>query len=142
YGTWSVLSGREKVGKVPASLRIQNAVAWLKQQQRPDGGWGESNNSYIAADRGAQPSTPFQTAWAILALIAAGEPDGPELRAGADFLLRRQREDGLWRDEHFTAPGFPRVFYLKYHGYSAYFPLWALARYEALIREQPGDVPR
>lgn len=141
YGTWSVLSGLEKVSKLPVSLRIDKAVAWLKWIQQPDGGWGESNDSYIAADRSMQSSTPFQTAWAILALIAAGEPDGPELRAGADFLLRQQREDGLWRDERFTAPGFPRVFYLKYHGYSAYFPLWALARYDALLREQPGNEP-
>ena len=141
YGTWSVLSGLEKVNTVPASLRVDKAVAWLKRQQRLDGGWGESNDSYIAADKGMQSSTPFQTAWAILALIAAGEPDGPELRAGTEFLLRQQREDGLWRHESFTAPGFPRVFYLKYHGYSAYFPLWALARYEALIRKQPGDEP-
>ncbi len=138
YGTWSVLSALEKVSTVPVTIRVDKAVTWLKQQQQPDGGWGESNDSYIAADRGAQSSTAFQTAWAILALIAAGEPDGPELRAGADFLLRQQCEDGLWRDDRFTAPGFPRVFYLKYHGYSAYFPLWALARYEALLREQPG----
>jgi squalene-hopene/tetraprenyl-beta-curcumene cyclase len=64
--------------------------------------------------------------------MAAGEVDSPEVRRGAEYLLRAQRGDGLWNDEGFTAPGFPRVFYLKYHGYTKYFPLWALARYRNL----------
>ena len=142
YGTWSVLSALETVQGMPSSIRVDKAVSWLKRRQQLDGGWGESNNSYIAAERCVQPSTAFQTAWAMLALIAAGEPDGPELRAGVKFLLWKQCPDGLWEDGHFTAPGFPRVFYLKYHGYSAYFPLWALARYAALIREQHNGKSR
>ena len=133
YGTWSVLSALETVDSLPSSIRVDRAVAWLKSRQNEDGGWGESNDSYISADRGRLSSTAFQTAWAMLALIAAGMPaDDPALRAGARYLIRHQREDGLWYDKVFTAPGFPRVFYLKYHGYSAYFPLWALARYHAL----------
>ncbi|MFQ5935376.1 MAG: squalene--hopene cyclase, partial [Acidiferrobacterales bacterium] len=64
-----------------------------------------------------------------LALMTAGEADSPEVQRGAEYLLRTQQPDGLWKDSDFTAPGFPRVFYLKYHGYDKYFPLWALARY-------------
>lgn len=139
YGTWSVLSALETVSEVPDFIHIDKAVAWLKQRQQADGGWGENNDSYIAADRGAQSSTAFQTAWALLALMAAGEADGKELNAGIDFLRREQREDGLWVDPYVTAPGFPRVFYLRYHGYSAYFPLWALARYAALRDESSVD---
>jgi squalene-hopene/tetraprenyl-beta-curcumene cyclase len=75
-------------------------------------------------------SNAFQTAWAMLGLMAAGEVDSAEVAAGADYLLRNQLPGGLWEDSDFTAPGFPRVFYLKYHGYDDYFPLWALARYQ------------
>lgn len=139
YGTWSVLSGLETVRELPETICIEHAVAWLKQRQQDDGGWGENNDSYIGADQGAQSSTAFQTAWALLGLMAAGEADGPVLNDGINFLRREQREDGLWMDPYVTAPGFPRVFYLKYHGYSAYFPLWALARYAALRGESlPG----
>lgn len=139
YGTWSVLSALETVSEVPDSIRIDKAVAWLRQCQQMDGGWGESNDSYIESTRGAQSSTAFQTAWALLGLMAGGEADGQVLSEGIDFLRREQREDGLWTDPFVTAPGFPRVFYLKYHGYSAYFPLWALARYAALRGESPAD---
>jgi squalene-hopene/tetraprenyl-beta-curcumene cyclase len=110
-------------------------VEWLKRVQRPDGGWGESNDSYLRAELAGQArtSTSFQTAWAMLGLMAAGELRGPELDQGAKYLLRTQGPDGLWYDDEFTAPGFPRVFYLKYHGYLSYFPLWALARYRNLL---------
>jgi squalene-hopene/tetraprenyl-beta-curcumene cyclase len=64
--------------------------------------------------------------------MAAGEVNSPEVHKGAEYLLRAQLDDGLWQDDVFTAPGFPRVFYLKYHGYDKYFPLWALARYRNL----------
>lgn len=136
YGTWSVLSALEQSGVPPGDPMVRRAVDWLKQVQQADGGWGESNDSYAdpaLAGRG-QPATAFQTAWAVLALLAAGEGDSPAVRAGVAFLLCRQGEDGLWHDPWFTAPGFPRVFYLKYHGYDAYFPLWALARYRRLTR--------
>ena len=86
------------------------------------------------ASRDEFPSTAYQTAWALLGLLAAGEARSDAVRRGAEFLMRTQQADGLWSDPSFTAPGFPRVFYLRYHGYSAYFPLWALAAYRTLTR--------
>ena len=134
YGTWSVLAALEMAGDRPDEPHIQRAILWLKRVQRPDGGWGEDCDTYFTAERAGQgfASTSFQTAWALLGLMAAGEVDSPEVRRGAEYLLRAQKADGLWNDEWFTAPGFPRVFYLKYHGYTKYFPLWALARYRNL----------
>jgi squalene-hopene/tetraprenyl-beta-curcumene cyclase len=138
YGTWSVLVALEVAGEDPNQPYIRRAVEWLKSIQRPDGGWGEACGSYCdpnLAGRGCD-STSFQTAWAMLGLMAAGESFTPEVRSGAEFLLRTQREDGVWQDEVHTAPGFPRVFYLKYHGYDKYFPLWALARYRNLLHKK------
>jgi squalene-hopene/tetraprenyl-beta-curcumene cyclase len=138
YGTWSVLVALEVAGEHPDQPYIRRAVEWLKSIQRHDGGWGEACGSYCdpnLAGRGCD-STSFQTAWAILGLMAAGEADTPEVRRGVEFLLRFQMEDGVWQDQVHTAPGFPRVFYLKYHGYDKYFPLWALARYRNLLFRQ------
>jgi squalene-hopene/tetraprenyl-beta-curcumene cyclase len=134
YGTWSVLLGLACAGVPPSASVVRRAAAWLKAVQRPDGGWGEDNDSYHDPRRRGQgrTSTAFQTAWALLGLMAAGEDPAPEVRRGIDYLLRTQQPDGGWQDPLFTAPGFPRVFYLKYHGYDTYFPLWALARYRAL----------
>lgn len=132
YGTWSVLMGLEQTSLPKTDPMYTKAVAWLKSVQRQDGGWGEDNLSYHddQAYRGHYHfSTAFQTAWAILGLIAAGEVNSPEVAAGINFILRSQNVDGVWHDNCFTAPGFPRVFYLKYHGYDKFFPLWALARY-------------
>lgn len=130
YGTWSVLAAFERLGIPPSDPAVRRAAEWLKRVQRPDGGWGEDNDTYLRPETAGQgrASTSFQTAWAMLALMAAGEGGSPEVRRGAEYLLRVQRHDGLWDDDWFTAPGFPRVFYLRYHGYSRYFPLWALAR--------------
>ncbi len=138
YGTWSVLIALEQAGEQKMQPYIRRAVGWLKLNQRADGGWGESNDSYLYADSAGQAdiSTAFQTAWAMLGLMAAGEGDSPEVRRGAQYLLRTQQADGLWNDPVFTAPGFPRVFYLKYHGYDKYFPLWALARYYNLRKRK------
>ena len=132
YGTWSVLLGLEQTSLPKTDPMYTKAAAWLKSVQREDGGWGEDNLSYHDDKqyRGRYHfSTAFQTAWAVLGLIAAGEVDSPEVKAGIDFILRTQQADGVWNDPCFTAPGFPRVFYLKYHGYDKFFPLWALARY-------------
>ncbi|TRX00917.1 squalene--hopene cyclase [Candidatus Methylobacter oryzae] len=131
YGTWSVLIGFESAGVAKYDPAIRKAVAWLKSKQRDDGGWGESNHSYHDThSRGeCNTSTAFQTALALLALLSAGESDCSEVEAGINYLLRNQQADGFWKDESFNAPGFPKVFYLKYHGYDKFFPLWALSRY-------------
>lgn len=137
YGTWSVLEAFRLVGLDTNHFAIRRATQWLKSVQRDDGGWGEGNDSYIESKRAGQfeTSTSFQTAWALLGLMAAGEGHSHEVCRGIDYLLRQQGRDGLWHDPWFTAPGFPRVFYLRYHGYVKYFPLWALARFHALTRK-------
>ena len=131
YGTWSVLSALEFVPDAGADDMVQRASAWLKSVQHADGGWGESNDSYLDRGRGCAHdcSTAFQTAWALLGLMAAGEAGSDAVRRGIDYLVENLGDDGRWTDPFFTAPGFPRVFYLKYHGYTQFFPLWALARY-------------
>ncbi|SMF96373.1 squalene-hopene/tetraprenyl-beta-curcumene cyclase [Methylomagnum ishizawai] len=133
YGTWSVLVGFEAAGVPKDDPAMRRAAAWLKSVQRPDGSWGEDNFTYhdpSADKRGRfEYSMAFHTALALLALMAAGEANAPEVAAGVDYLLRTQGEDGFWHDPYFNAPGFPKVFYLKYHGYDKFFPLWALARY-------------
>jgi len=134
YGTWSVLMALAQA-RMTDDPMVRRAVAWLKLTQNPDGGWGESNDTYEERPGAPEfPSTPYQSAWALLGLLAAGEARSDAARRAADFLLRTQRTDGLWGDPSFTAPGFPRVFYLRYHGYSAYFPFWALAAYRTLTR--------
>jgi squalene-hopene/tetraprenyl-beta-curcumene cyclase len=134
YGTWSVLTALEVLGEPFNTPCVRRAVHWLKRIQRPDGGWGESNDSYAAQDlMGSAPrSTAFQTAWALLGLMAAGEVNSDAVRSGIEYLQKTQNADGLWHSDEFTAPGFPRVFYLRYHGYNSYFPTWALARYRRL----------
>ena len=133
YGTWSVLMGMAELRDPGAEVRdaMARAAHWLRSVQQDDGGWGESNDSY--ADPGlaglGQESTAAQTAWACLALMAAGDSDSESLRRGIQWLQRHQEQPGDWQDPYFNAPGFPRVFYLTYHGYKIYFPLWALARY-------------
>jgi squalene-hopene/tetraprenyl-beta-curcumene cyclase len=134
YGTWSVLCALNAAGLAPSSPAIRKAVEWLTQIQNPDGGWGEDGASYKLDYRGyeAAPSTASQTAWALLGLMAAGEVNRAAVQSGIDYLLRNQGEDGLWNEPRYTATGFPRVFYLRYHGYPKFFPLWALARYRNL----------
>jgi squalene-hopene/tetraprenyl-beta-curcumene cyclase len=136
YGTWSVLTAFAQAGIGPQDAAVRCAVKWLRARQNVDGGWGESNDSYLkgAPPDGTAASTPFHTAWALLALLASGEVGSAAVQRGIDHLIRTQQPDGLWSDTHFNAPGFPRVFYLKYHGYSGYFPLWALAAFRTLTR--------
>jgi squalene-hopene/tetraprenyl-beta-curcumene cyclase len=131
YGTWSVLTAFRRAGFGPEDPAVQRAVDWLQRMQRSDGGWGETNDSYLDRSLAGRMSrsTPYQTAWALLALLGANAQRSPAVTRGVSYLLRTQQNGGLWDDPSATAPGFPRVFYLKYHGYSAYFPLWALARY-------------
>ncbi|HSY44944.1 MAG TPA: squalene--hopene cyclase [Steroidobacteraceae bacterium] len=136
YGTWSVLTALAQARVRASDEAVGRAVRWLCERQNSDGGWGESNDSYAQAPAERRPaaSTSFQSAWALLGLIAAGQVHSDVVRHGIDYLLRTRNAHGLWNDPGFTAPGFPRVFYLKYHGYSAYFPLWALAAYRSLAR--------
>jgi squalene-hopene/tetraprenyl-beta-curcumene cyclase len=132
YGTWSVLAALEHAEDPRKGAAVERAVRWLVSVQQPDGGFGESNDTYTRPElAGGGPSTPCQTAWALLALLAAGRRDEPAAQRAVDWLLATQREHGLWESEEHNAPGFPRVFHLRYHGYSAYFPLWALARWLA-----------
>jgi squalene-hopene/tetraprenyl-beta-curcumene cyclase len=134
YGTWSVLCALNAAGRHHARPEFRKAVAWLVRIQNPDGGWGEDGTSYKLDYRGYEqaPSTASQTAWALLGFMAAGEVDHPAVERGIDYLVRQQGSDGFWHEPRYTATGFPRVFYLRYHGYSKFFPLWALARYRNL----------
>jgi squalene-hopene/tetraprenyl-beta-curcumene cyclase len=133
YGTWSVLVGFETAGVPKSDPAIRKAVDWLKSIQCSDGSWGEDNFTYHdpISDKRGRFHTPmaFHTALALLALMAAGEVDSPEVTAGINYLLREQQAEGCWHDKYFNAPGFPKVFYLKYHGYDKFFPVWALGRF-------------
>jgi len=133
YGTWSALCALNAAGEDMSQPYIRRSVEWLKQRQCKDGGWGEDLATYWDHRRTeCKSSTPSQTAWAMLALMAAGEVHSREVAQGARYLEHTGCEGPRWREEYWTGVGFPRVFYLKYHGYAAYFPLWALARYQRL----------
>jgi squalene-hopene/tetraprenyl-beta-curcumene cyclase len=141
YGTWSVLCAFHCAGVSPAATEVRRAVAWLLSIQNGDGGWGEHEQSYALDGNGFRQaaSTPSQTAWATLALLAAGEVGNDAVRRGIAYLVGSQQDDGFWQEPEFTATGFPRVFYLRYHGYPKFFPLWALARYRRLLASAPAD---
>ncbi len=133
YGTWSVLAGLRAIGEDLSQPYIRRAVGWLESKQNPDGGWGESCLSYGNQDWSARgDSTPSQTAWAIMGLMSAGMTDSLSVARGIQYLLRHQLKDGSWEEVRHTGTGFPRVFYLRYHWYCQYFPLWALAMYRNL----------
>ena len=142
YGTWSVLCALNAAGASPHSTEVRRAVDWLISIQNGDGGWGENGDSYRLDYQGHRPtpSTASQTAWALLGLMTAGEVQSPVVRRGIDYLLQVQGEDGFWPEPEFTATGFPRVFYLRYDGYSKFFPLWALARYRNLMQSSDRRV--
>ena len=132
YGTWSVLCALNVAA--PASPMIASAADWLVRIQNPDGGWGEDCDSYKLDYQGHEsaPSAASQTAWAVLGLMAAGRTDDPAVTRGVEWLKRTQDGRGEWPEDAYTGGGFPRVFYLRYHGYAKFFPLWALARYRNL----------
>lgn len=139
YGTWSALAGLALVGEDVTQPYIRKAVEWLKSRQNADGGWGETNDSYFdpsLAGINNGDSSPDRTSWALLGLFAVGEGHSPEVRRGVEYLLSEQRQNGLWSHPSHNAPGFPRVYYLKYHGYTAFFPLWALTKYHQLVQSK------
>ena len=141
YGTNTVLAGLKAVGEDMSSPYIRRAVQWLKSKQNGDGGWGESCESYCQSPSNVctERSTPSQTAWTILALIAAGEAGCTEVMNGVIFLLKRQRADGTWDEKEFTGTGFPKYFYLRYHNYRNCFPLMALGKYLSAIGNEAVD---
>jgi squalene-hopene/tetraprenyl-beta-curcumene cyclase len=134
YGTWSALAGLNAAGLTPDDPTMERGAAWLIAIQNDDGGWGENCDSYRLDYQGYErsASTASQTAWALLGLMAAGQVDHPAVARGIQYLKTTQGSDGLWTQAHYTGGGFPRVFYLNYHGYPKFFPLWALARYRNL----------
>jgi squalene-hopene/tetraprenyl-beta-curcumene cyclase len=142
YGTWSALAALNAAGIPHDAPQVRKAVAWLLSKQRPDGGWGEDGRSYWddQPHGSGSMSTPSQTAWALLGLMAVGETKNDAVARGIDYLMTNRNDEGLWDEKHFTAVGFPRVFYLRYHGYQAFFPVWALARYRNLTNGNAGPV--
>ncbi|MGA9703670.1 squalene--hopene cyclase [Pseudomonas sp.] len=140
YGTWSALEALAAIGYDLQSPVMQHARDWLIHHQNDDGGWGENASGYALDHQDHCPtaSNPSQTAWALLGLLAAGAVDHSTTQLGITYLLNAQHRDGSWRDRHATGTGIPRAMYLHYHGYAEYFPLWALARYQALSQ---GHLP-
>ena len=129
YGTFSALAGLRAIGVNVTEPWIRRAVQWLKSVQNADGGWGET----CSADRnpslkGKGNSTPSQTAWALIGLIAGEDGLSESVMRGVEWLLERQNEAGSWDETEFTGTGFPNHFYLRYHMYAHYFPLMALGR--------------
>ncbi|MEK6300058.1 MAG: squalene--hopene cyclase [Acidobacteriota bacterium] len=138
YGTWLALHGLKTIGEDMMEPGYQAAGCWLRAIQNGDGGWGELPESYQnPGTKGHGPSTPSQTAWALLGLMAT-EDQSDGLKLGVEYLIKGQREDGSWKDDFWTGTGFPGVFYLRYHLYATYFPLLALGVYE---RQMEKDVP-
>jgi squalene-hopene/tetraprenyl-beta-curcumene cyclase len=135
------------VGVPQDDAAVEAGVNWLLAHQQASGAWGESADSYAQPHlRGQGPATASQTAWAVLGLVAAGQHDHPATLRGVGYLLQQQRcdntcDDGTWDEQEFTGTGFPRVFYLRYHMYRAYFPLLALAQWAAAAgaRAARGD---
>jgi squalene-hopene/tetraprenyl-beta-curcumene cyclase len=130
YGTWQALRGLACIGEDMDALHVRRAVRWLVDHQNADGGWGESIASYDdPRGKGIGASTPSQTAWAIMGLVAAGHADGAAARRGIAHLLERQDAAGTWAETSWTGTGFPKVFYLNYRYYRHTFPLMAIAQY-------------
>ncbi|HEX5284111.1 MAG TPA: squalene--hopene cyclase [Bryocella sp.] len=149
YGTFLVLRGLQAMEYSYLEAPVQQAAEWIRMVQNPDGGWGETCGTYDdSAQRGVGPSTPSQTAWALLGLLAANDTRSDSVAKGIRWLIERQHEDGSWDElmpgrngeSYYTGTGFPRVFYLGYHLYKQYFPLLALTTYEkAMAKEQDEE---
>jgi squalene-hopene/tetraprenyl-beta-curcumene cyclase len=143
YGTFLVLRGLEAMGIWNHEPAVQQAAEWIRMVQNADGGWGETCGTYDDPNqRGIGPSTPSQTAWALLGLLAAGDTRSDSVAKGVRWLIERQHNDGSWDElvpgrngeSYYTGTGFPRVFYLGYHLYKQYFPLLALTTYERAMQ--------
>jgi len=132
YGTCFALRGLRAMGEDDHEPHIQRANEWLRSIQNPDGGWGESCASYDNDIYTSAPSTPSQTAWALMGLMAGGDTYSSTVLDGIDYLIRTQQPDGQWAERLATGTGFPKVFYLNYHYYRLYFPLLALATFVKL----------
>ncbi len=132
YGTCFALRGLRAMDEDDHEPHIQRANEWLRSIQNPDGGWGESCSSYDNGIYTNAESTPTQTAWALMGLMAGGDTYSSSVKNGIDYLVSTQRADGGWNEELLTGTGFPKVFYLQYHYYRHYFPLIALATYAKL----------
>jgi squalene-hopene/tetraprenyl-beta-curcumene cyclase len=134
YGTMLVLRGLEAIGVDHHEPYVQSGAEWLRMMQNPDGGWGESCASYDDPTvKGVGPSTPSQTAWAVMGLMAANDTRSDCVARGIAYLLRTQKKDGSWDEPYYTGTGFPRVFYLMYHMYRQYFPMIALTTYNKVM---------
>ena len=129
YGTCFALRGLAASGESDREVCVLRAAEWLRSIQNADGGWGESCASYENGCFTPAPSTPSQTAWALLGLIAGGDCASLSVQHGIEYQVETQQADGSWKEHLATGTGFPRVFYLNYHLYRQYFPLLALASY-------------
>jgi squalene-hopene/tetraprenyl-beta-curcumene cyclase len=129
YGTCFALRGLQAAGEDDREAHILRAGEWLRSIQNADGGWGESCASYDNGTFTPAPSSPSQTAWAILGLMAGGDTNSLSINHGIEYLLESQRGDGSWDEQLSTGTGFPKVFYLTYHLYRLYFPLLALSSF-------------
>jgi squalene-hopene/tetraprenyl-beta-curcumene cyclase len=137
YGTACVLRGLEAIGIDHHEPEVQQAAEWLRMVQNPDGGWGETCGSYDDPNtKGIGPSTPSQTAWAVMGLLAANDTRSESVAKGVAYILKTQKKDGSWDEPWYTGTGFPRVFYLMYHLYRQYFPLLALTTYKKVMGEK------
>ena len=135
YGTWQVLTGLKSIGERMDRDYIRRAADWLRSVQKPDGSFGESCDSYEDPSlKGKGESTPSQTAWGAMGLMAVVGPKDPAVEKAIQWLVEHQGEDGNWEEDYYTGTGFPKVFYLKYHLYRLYFPLTALARYRRMMK--------
>ena len=129
YGTFLAVRGLRAAGESDREAHILRAGEWLRSIQNSDGGWGESCASYANGTYTPAPSTPSQTAWAILGLLASGDSSSLSVLKGVDYLVETQRADGTWDEPLATGTGFPKVFYLSYHLYRNSFPLLALSAF-------------
>lgn len=135
YGTWQVLVGLKAIGERMTQRYVVQAAQWLREMQKSDGSWGESCDSYEnPALKGRGQTTPSQTAWGMMGLMAVHGPYDPAVKKAAAWLVQNQTDDGAWEEHYCTGTGFPKVYYLQYHMYRLYYPLMALSRYRKLAR--------